>query len=32
MVNSTGFTGGDVDERDQASLVDIALVVRSSPG
>jgi hypothetical protein len=32
MMSSTGFTRGDVEERDRALLVDIVLVVRSSPG
>jgi len=31
-MNSAGFTRGEVDERYQAPLVDIVLVVRSSPG
>jgi hypothetical protein len=31
MMNSAGFTRGDADEEDEASLVDIVLVMRSSP-
>jgi hypothetical protein len=30
-MNSAGFTRGDVDEEDQASPVDIVVVVLSSP-